>query len=502
MLCALLVTLVLPLPTHDIQGEKGNFAIENIHIIDVINGEVIPNATLLIKRGRIDRLANSQIDIPSDFKPISGKGQYVIPGLWDMHTHGLKLSPQLHHPLFIRHGVTSVRDMSGCLTEDDDYWACPDDRHQWTKQALSNEAVSPRYVLQSSYQTNGGNEIPQGFPDFFRLNSSEDAAKVVPFYEHQGADFIKTYTELTPQQFEFLSDAVTSSDLSIAGHKPLQTSLETAIAAGMDSIEHGRLFMFECFEDIEQFRGQENPLGHYNTDKIRDIISKQDDKQCQLLMKQLADSNTYWVPTLTTLQMSARSRDESFRQDQRLKFIPPIVKTLIWEQDVSRAASRGYDEQGEFVHEEYFDIASQQVANAHRSGAKILTGTDNIDTFVFTGSSLHDELEMFVSAGISPIDAMRSATIEAAKFSSLDHELGSIEVGKTADLVFLSANPLEDIRHSQDITAVMFNGHYYNEKALSEMELATIDAANSILVNINYLGDLLLSPLMRAQLVD
>ena len=193
-MCAIGVALavMLPLESAPLVGIKGDYSLNHVNIVNIISGDISRDMTVLIEKGRIvEILPSNQYQPRSNYFDISAGGKYLIPGLWDMHTHSLKLSPQLHHPLFLRYGVTSIRDMSGCRTEGDSYWACPEDRYLWEEQALNGERVSPRYPLQSSYQTNGGSEVPEGFPDFFRLSSQVDTRKLVDFYVERDVDFIK-----------------------------------------------------------------------------------------------------------------------------------------------------------------------------------------------------------------------------------------------------------------------------------------------------------------------
>lgn len=503
--CLVVLTFALPLPSAPLLHKEPNktIAIQDINIVDVISGELINNATVIIEHARITSVtAASHPSFSASTTLIDGSGKFLVPGLWDMHTHSLKLSPQLHHPLFIRYGVTSVRDMSGCLSKEDSYWACPQDRRNWQERSIAGQAVAPRYPLQSSYQTNGGNEVPAGFPDYFRLHSAEDARTLTRFYVDQKIDFIKTYTELSQRQFTELSLAAGEKEIALAGHKPLTVSLTNALAAPMSSIEHGRLFMFECYSAIKALRSAVNPLSLYNAEKIRHIIEHQDAQECTRAMQEMAGSNTYWVPTLTTLKMSAMSRSDSFRADARLDQIPYIIKALLWEPDVNRAARLGVDANNDFVHADYFNAVSQQIGAANSAGVKLLVGTDNIDTYVFTGSSVHDELEMLVQAGLLPIEALRAATIHAAEFANRQDDLGSITVGKKADLVIINHNPLTDINNIRLIDGVIFNGQYFDYEALQDLEKFTIEMAQSIRINLHYLANLLMSPLMRVQLAD
>jgi imidazolonepropionase-like amidohydrolase len=500
---AMTIAVLLPLQKAPLVGLEGDFAMSGINIVDTITGEISYDMTVLITQGRIsDIVHTSEHTSHPGFENIIADGKYLLPGLWDMHTHSLKLSPQLHHPLFILSGVTSVRDMSGCMSEEDSYWACPQDRFRWEQQALNGTGISPRYPLQSSYQTNGGNEVPESFPDFFRLDSASDAQTLVEFYAANQVDFVKTYTELSSDQYDRLVAESARHQIGIAGHKPLRVSLEHALETGMDSIEHGRLFMFECFSGIEAFRQTDNPARNYNPQFMAKMMQDQDQTQCDSLMKTMASSSTSWVPTLTTLKMSAMARKLSFRQDSRLKYIPLIVQKLLWEPDINRASEQGYDQHGNFVHEEFYTAASLQVARAQDAGVDILAGTDNIDTYVFTGSSLHDELSMFVDAGLTPLEAIQSATINPARFAKLDGEFGSVAIGKHADLLLLNTNPLIDIGNTRDIYGVFLGGQFFDENALLKLDRYVADMANSYRTNIRFLYDILSSPLMRVQLAD
>lgn len=499
----LVATLMLPLSSAPLVGLKGDFALEHINIISTLDASVLEDMTVLVKEGRIINILPLGQDFARDqYRSLSLEGKYLLPGLWDMHTHALKLSPQLHHPLFIRFGVTSVRDMSGCLSEADSYWACPEDRTLWQQQAIDGARISPRYPMQSSYQTNGGNEVPNDFPEFFKLATRGDAGALVDFYESRGVDFIKVYTELTSDQYDNLVDATADKRVKIAGHKPLTVSLQHALDTEMASIEHGRLFMFECFKGIESFRGLEEPLLHYSSDLMRDMLQRQSVDNCTAMMSAMANSRTRWVPTLTTLKMSAMANEKLFREDPRLAYIPEVVYRLLWLQDINRAAEKGYDTQGLFVHQDFFAAASAQVGRAQKLGVKILAGTDNLDTYVFSGASLHDELAMLVESGLSPLEAIQTATINPAVFSGLESEFGSVTIGKQADFILLNRNPLTDIRHTKDIHGVMFAGHYYDREALHSLDNFVLEMAASVRVNLRFLYDILASPLMRIQLAD
>jgi hypothetical protein len=291
-------------------------------------------------------------------------------------------------------------------------------------------------------------------------------------------------------------------DMDIAGHKPLSVSLNHALASGQRSIEHGRLFLFECYTDIEEFRALDDPIARYDANFMRRLLDYQDEPGCNEKMRAMAESGTWWVPTLTTLQMGAYAGDAAFRGDPRLDYIPYVVKKLIWFPDADSALIKGLDENGRYVGTDFFEVAKRHVGQANELGVKLMAGTDSIDSYVFSGSSLHDELQMLVDAGLSPLQALRSATIGPAIFAGLEQRFGTVETGKQADLLLLKGDPLTDISNTREIDGVLYNGAYYDREALLMLDGFAMDLARSMRLNLRYIRDLLMSPLMRMQLAD
>ncbi len=496
----ILLSSIAPAPN---VGVDDAYAITNANIINVVDGSIATNMTLLTKKGIITNIQPTQdFRLPAGYKEISAKGKFIIPTLWDMHTHSLKISPQIHHPLYIRYGVTHVRDMSGCMVEDDSFWACIEDRKKWTSEALAGKRVSPRYVLQSSYQTDGGDEVPDDFPTFFKLNDEGDAKKLVAFYEAQGAEQIKVHAKIPANKYKSLAAELLNSKLDLVGHKPVTVSLEQALKYKQKSLEHARIFLFACYQDSQSFRNLENPVKSFNANLIRKMIEQQDDKKCARLMNQMAKSSSWWVPTLSTLRSAALANNIEAQNDEIFDNIPSLMKTLFWQPDLNNAKTRGFDDQGNFVHDDFFEKAKQQLKQASDLQVKILAGTDTLDSMIVAGYSLHDELAMMVDAGISPLKALQSATLSPAQYNDQEKRFGSIAVGKSAELLILNKNPLENIKNSRDINAVMFNGQLFNQAALSQLEQYSKEQGSSIKVNAQFLASALKSPLIRRQIAD
>ena len=502
-LLLLVVLLVWPLPQMPRDGVEGNFLIRNVGIIDVESGTVWESRDVVLRDGRIASVGPTDPSRPNEsLITIDGTGKYLMPGLWDMHTHSLQIAPQYMHPLFIANGVTGVRDMSGCMSEQDSFFSCIEDRNGWNEAIRERRGLSPRYILQSSFQINGGNEVPDGFPEFFKARNAEEVHRLVTFYRAAGADFLKTYTELSPGVYRALADEARKQGLVLAGHRPLGVSLEDAIAAGQRSVEHPRLFLEECYARAPVFRALPDPYAAYNAEMRWRFIDEHDGKRCSNLIDSMADSDTWWTPTLQVLRMSALAGDKTFRSDSRLRYIPFLFKEFMWMPDADRAARQPADASGRELYTTHYQMALGHVGQAHSAGVKFLAGTDAGDTYVFPGFSIHDELVELVSAGLSPADAIRIGTLGAAVFAGMEDDFGSITIGKTGDLILLDANPLENVRHTQQIAGLFFNGQFFDRSALDGLLRFAEQQAGSGRTNLHLLWDAVNSPLFRVQAAD
>lgn len=495
--------LVWPLPETPRTGVEGHFLIRNVAVVDVETGTIWRGRDVVLRDGRIASVGPAEPPRPNDsLITIDGTGKYLMPGLWDMHTHSLRLSPQYMHPLFIANGVTGVRDMSGCMSEPDSFFACIDDRNGWNEATRDRSGLSPRYVLQSSFQINGGNEVPDGYPEFFKARNAEEVRRLVAFYRQSGADFLKTYSELSPDAYRTLADEARKQGLTLAGHRPLGVSLEDMLAAGQHSVEHPRLFLQECHTGAARIRALPDPLAAYDAELGWRLIDEHDRERCADLMGSMAGSDTWWTPTLQVLQMGALAGDEAFRADARLRYVPFLFKKFMWMPDADRAAGQPADASGRELYATQYQMALGHVDEAHSAGVKILLGTDAGDTYVFPGFGVHDELVELVRAGLSPAEAIRSGTLDAAIFSGMEDDFGSIAIGKAGDLILLDANPLEDVRNTQRIAGLFFNGQFFDRSALDELLRFAERQAGSGRTNLHLLWDALNSPLLRVQAAD
>lgn len=501
MTIMVLIANYWPMPDLITPPTQNDILIESIQIIDIESGQVISNQNVFIENNRIKSIESYQADTTyQDLLIIDGRGKYLMPGLWDMHTHSSPYSPWLHHPLYIANGVTGVRDMSGKLNKKDSYWVGTQERREWNRQMIAGSRISPRYVLHSSYQINGSNSVPNNFPGFFRAENDAAVLELLKYYQKEGADFIKVYAEIEANSYRTLLKESSNYGLHVAGHKPFNVRLKEAILLGQRSFEHGRIFMFDCFSGSQELLEAEKKVAAYK--RLKPLMVKTFDRnEAEELMQLMSENNSYWTPTLQTLKVDTFSNLDYLTSNPLLKYIPKMRQALWWNPILGRDGKNASDELHQ-LNVDFYDVVTTQVKMASTHKVSIMTGTDVTDTNIIPGFSLHDELAELVKAGLTTREALMAATITPTRFSHLDSDFGSIEEGKIADLLILAKNPLEDISNTKTITGVIFGGAYYDEQKLEELRSLTESTASSIHMNLKFLTSLLSSPLMRKQLAD
>jgi len=503
-LAVVLATLLnWPLPESPRPGVTGDFLVRNVAVVDVVNDRIVPRRDVVVRNGRIDSIGAS---LPESEQRglviVDGTGKFLIPGLWDMHVHSLKIAPQFTHPLSIANGITGVREMWGCPSLPDSFVACGDDIDRWRAGLRDHSHLAPRYIMRSSFAVNGERRVPGAAPAFFKARNADEAQALVAHHAADGVDLLKTYTNVSVAAYEALAAEASKRGLLVAGHLPVRVPLEKVLAAGQHSVEHPRIFLFECYRGAAEFRALPDPAAAYTTDMRARFIDEHDPVRCAELMAAMAASGTWWTPTLQVLRMSALAGNQEFREDPRLRYIPFIIWAGLWGPDADREVARAAHASGRDVNVELYRLAMDNVRQAHAVGVGILAGTDSPDTYVFPGFAIHDELAELVRAGLTPMDALRSATIDAARFSGRAQDYGSIEAGKVADMVLLDASPLTDIRNSGKIAGLFFNGQYLDRAALDGLLTFAEDQAGSIRTNLQLLWGALRSPVIWAQAAD
>lgn len=445
----LIAALLWPAASAPLPDLERAYMISNVHVIDVESGTADALGSVTIRNGRIEAFgsASPQLGLPV----IDGQGGYLIPGLWDMHVHSFQLSPQMHLPLFVANGITSVRDMMGCPARRDSLIACTSDKRRWNAAVDAGELTSPRFVSLASYYF----ESPALTPAEVSQRARAAAAA--------GTDELKVYNRLSRPAYARVAEEARRNRMRLVGHLPKAISLDEALVAGQSSFEHAHLLPRHCFGRASDWRGGKLDAVP-PTLLIEALVAKHDPDVCRAAFASMKTAGVWLVPTHVTREEDARAGDPRFIDDERLAYLDPLSRWA-YRDDFSGTRSRYPGERGEVALRRYFEHGLRLTGAAHAAGVPILVGTDT----AIGGFRYHDELEHLVRAGLTPAEVLRAATIDAARYTGLDRSSGSVKPGKRADLVLLDANPLSDVRNMRRIRAVMIEGRIYDRQRLDAL---------------------------------
>ena len=444
--------------------------VENGTLIDAEN-PVRVNMTLVLKGDEIAYIGKTslkEISIREDDTVIDATGKFIIPGLWDAHVH-LTFIPELDYQtaykLFLKNGITSIRDTGAVIEK----------LRPAIEFAKDNPFKAPRLfysgpLIDGLPRVYKGSE--PGFPEL-SIGVSKDTDKnlLVGNLIEEGVSFLKTYEMLSPEDFKELQTIAEQRNLRVTSHIPLSMDLIDAVDAGLDGMQHIRNLELACAEEAEEMlikrkkllKNEDSLPGSSLRSKIHGLqrpeaLMNIDEQRCNKVIQYLAKRNVYQTPTLTINTVGSKRFFANIEWQETYNFLPEEVKTE-WLQNSKNLAKQPIDESYKNYEKWSFNIVN--LFNKHK--VKIIAGTDTPIGFLTPGYSLHKELQLLVEAGLTPIDALKAATIIPAEFFNLENEIGTIEKGKRADLVVLNSNPLLNIRNTTDIHKVISKGQIYSD---------------------------------------
>jgi len=464
----MLIYLVLNLAGCREETPKVSIAITNASIIDVLNGHVSKNMTIIVNDSIISSITNSdEVKIPESMRTIDASGKYVIPGLWDMHIHTSSEfnTREIIYPTFIANGVTGVRVMSADCFEP--CWELQLNIEQSRiiqKDVKEGKLIGPRSVLASTYI----NGVQPGKPSTLKTPGTKEHGKeLVHLLMDRGVDFIKIYDEIPREAYFGIAEEAIKQGMPFAGHVPVTIKASEASKAGQKSIEHcceGNLFE-ECsgLEDVLRVEVQSRILSGNPTNMnelVLKLVKSYDEAKCQRVLNEFLKNGTWFVPTLIAAETDQPIR-LNWRNNEELKYIPRTE--LEWWYEDEKGTNKLYGE----PNPEIRNLRFKMVQDMNRSGVNLLAGSDPGIYGVFYGSGLHDELILLVEAGLSELEALQTATLNVAKYLERSNSLGNVKEGMLADMLILDANPLENISNTKKINAVLSNGTYFGKDRLT-----------------------------------
>ena len=440
---------------------EAGIVIENITLIDAKNG-IRTNQTVSIENGVIQSIGSAKLDM-EESQIIDGEGKYLIPGLWDAHVH-LTFIPEIDHEthfkLYLKNGVTSIRDTGAILSK--------------LQPSLNfieeNPNTTPR-LFYAGPLIDGADRVYKGmepgFPNLsIGIDETSNIPEVVDGLLKEGVTFLKSYEMLTRETYLELLKVAGQNGLRVTGHVPLSIDLEEAIEAGLGGMQHVRNMDLACAKDADNLLGDrqvslENEASiagsalrtHIHSSQRYYAIDNTDDERCLRIIMKLSEYGVFQTPTLTINTFDSRRFYADPKWRETYQELPEAAENN-WMQGSLKLANIDVTENAK-----KFDAWSLSLVNKmHQEGVKIIAGTDTPIGYLTPGYSLHKELELLSEAGLSNMDVLRSATITPAEFFGMENQMGTIEVGKLADLVILDKNPLMSISNTQSIHRVIVKG--------------------------------------------
>ncbi len=439
------------------------FAFTNVTIVDVKTGTLQTDQTVVVRGDRIESVGPAAHElVPSDVRVVDGKGKYLLPALWDMHTHVYAFSPLLDMPLYIAYGVTNVRDLLGCPAKDDAFIACHEDKKRWTQEALAGTRVGPRIVESSSFMANGPGMAKRlgNVPAYFDVATPDQARQFAEHFSGQ-ADTIKVYDRIPAPAYFALADEARRRGLTLVGHKPHAVSAVQA-AANQRSIEHARFILHDSFDGAEALRAVAG-TPEWKEDR-RAMVDRHDPAMAQDIFAAMRKHGTYYVPTHLTRWVDAYADTPEVREHPAVAYLHPLMKRQ-WLEDIDDTLATDPSAEARQAYRDFYRKGLELTKQAQDAGVKIMVGTD----YIASGLSVHQELEQLVLAGLTPQQALMAATVTPAEYAGQAHLYGEVTPGRVADLLLLEADPLVDVKNAQRLAAVSFNGRLYDTSALERI---------------------------------
>jgi amidohydrolase family protein len=454
--------------------------LKNVTVIDATGAPARKGLTVAIDGNRISAI-EKKIHTKKGVVVVDGKGKFLIPGLWDMHAH---LSvPELYFPLLVANGITGVREMfTGIPLPVIQSW-----RARGNLSRDVPQIVAPGFIDGPPMLWNG---VPA--PGAIAVATADDGRFAVDALARTGVDFLKVYNSIPREAYFALAAEARAIGIVFAGHVPEAVSPLEASEAGQRSEEHLINILLACSTREDELRAARvNMMLDRNISgeqRLRELAfpdsaaldETYSEEKGAVLFRTFVKNGTWHTPTLALLEGFAKMRNEDFMHDPRRKYLLKAwadawdPRNTFFLKDLTPEAYTRLNQQVRTLLTRYQKL----VGEMHRAGVQFLAGTDaNGWNPVYPGFGLHEELALLVESGLTPIEALQSATRNPALYFGRLDTTGTVEEGKLADLVLLDADPLTDIHNTQKIAAVVMRGRYFSRADLDKLLSTAADRA-------------------------
>ena len=453
-------TVAVPAHAQPMEGAGVSLIFAHVTVIDVSTGALQRDQYVIVTGNRIEQIGGKHhVKIPKDGKLIDATGKYMIPGLWDMHVHTFfddrgKFGRDVTLPLFLANGITGVRDMGSDL----------DPVLEARKEIEAHRLLGPRMIVSGPMLDGPKSTYKSAIP----ISTPEDGRRAVDMLKSRGVDFIKIQSYVPRDAYFAIVEECKKQNIVFVGHVPDAIRASEASNAGQKSFEHLiGIFEASSTQEDQLLKGPKGPgifLDTYDASREAAII--------QLIAK----NHTWQCPTLFWERGQWLVDVIDPNKDPDIKYAPVSWREQAWPR-ATKGIMKELDTDPLPVREKFVEHELDIVKKLNQANVPFLAGTDcpaGVD--VLPGFSLHLELQRFIAAGFSPLEALQTATIRPAQYLDKTTDFGAVEKGKIADLVVLDANPLDDIANTQKITAVVADGRYFPREQLDRV-LADVEAA-------------------------
>lgn len=450
------------------QESPPTLILEHVTVIDGTGSKPRADLSVELRGDRIGVIAK-HIKVASRVPVINAKGKFLIPGLWDMHVHlGY---PEHYLALMAANGITGIREM---------FTGVPlRSLLGWRSRPDVPRIAIPAF-LDGPLMITPGAALPEGA---IPVANEREARAAVRFLSQGGFDFLKVYNSLPRDAYFAIADEANKIGMAFVGHVPEEVSPLEASEAGQRSEEHLINILLACSTDESALRKERIRVMNGGGDitnnerfrllafpKTEGLVDTYSEAKCTHLFETFVKNRTWQTPTLVILNGFAHG--DELVKDPRAAYMPREWKATAdprqkyYMQDLK---PEEYDALVKRIRE-LLERHKQLVRDMHKAGVPLLAGTD-VSGFnpVLAGFGLHDELALLVECGLTPMEALQTATVNPAKYFGLENEFGTIEEGKAADLVLLDADPLKDIHNTQKVRSVVMRGRFFSRSDLDTM---------------------------------
>lgn len=439
--------------------------VTDLQVVDVAAGTVAAGQDILIRDGVIAEVGEG-LAAGEGAEVYDAGGAFAIPGLWDAHVHVFSspAEPDTAFDMYLLNGVTGIRDMGGLLSLEE--------QRRIASEVEDGTRRGPRVIPSGAWV----DAPPGSWPGMYLAGTPEEGRERVREIASSGWPAVKSYSMLSPDTYRALAAEAEAIGLPLVGHIPESVTLAEAIVAGQDGMEHwGRVTMACSTAEAELVAGAEAALA--SPDPRSALIAQMqgnnarvlgtwDEGLCRDTVAAMAEARLAVSPTLVVADFYVGERPGPAAL--RMRVLPPEVRAA-WEQPDFRL---------EAMTDEIRAIADQSIAldyrtflMAHEAGVPILASTDAsyANPFIFHGFSLLDEIDRYVAVGLTPQEALFTATVAPPVFLRLPDQDGTLAPGRRADLVLLTDNPLEGLATLRQPEAVIAKGRLMDQRDLVAM---------------------------------